>query len=92
MKNQKKNYASSDAILKMLSDEEVAKVSTAESAVHMSAGDEYLDLTNPQAGVRRASGTDEPLGRFLMRKSVHAKTWSKILATLPRQSAQRSER
>ena len=41
-------------LLKLLSDNEVASVSLAETAVQLSDGDEYLDLSNLDKGVRSA--------------------------------------
>ena len=75
-------YVTRDTILKLLSDEEVARVSTAETAPRLANGDEYLDLERLDQGVRRADGTAPPMGRVLPRKAVHADTWSRILAQL----------
>ena len=75
-------YVTRDSILKVLSDDEVAKVSTAETAARLADGDEYLDLEQLDKGVRRAGGTATPMGRVLPRKAVHASTWSKILTQL----------
>jgi hypothetical protein len=75
-------YATRDSILKLLSDEEVARVSTAETATRLSDGDEYLDLEHLDQGVRRAGGTVAPMGRVLPRNAVHTNTWSKILTQL----------
>ena len=72
-----------DAILSLLSDDEVAGVSTAETAPQLSEGDEYLDLGQLDQGVRRAHGTATPMGRVLPRKAVHETTWGKILTQLP---------
>jgi hypothetical protein len=71
-----------ETILKLLSDEEVARVSTAETAVRLPDGDEYLDLEHPAHGVQRASGTALPMGSVLPKMAVHESTWSKILAQL----------
>jgi hypothetical protein len=83
LKNDKRTeYATRDSILQLLSDEEVARVSTAETAARLSDGDEYLDLEQLDQGVRCARGTATPMGRVLPRKAVHANTWSKILTQL----------
>lgn len=83
MKNDKRTeYVTRDSVLKLLTDEEVARVSTAESAVQLADGDEYLDLEQLNQGVRRALGPTAPLGRVLPRKAVHEKTWSEILKQL----------
>ena len=47
-------YVSRDALLELLSDEEIAKVSTAEAASGLSQGDEYVDLEHLDQGVRRS--------------------------------------
>lgn len=77
-------YVTRASILELLSDEEVARVSTAESSTRLVQGDEYLDLEKLDRGVHHASsGADvTPLGRVLPRKSVHPQTWSKILTHL----------
>ena len=83
MTNDKRaEYVARDTILKLLSDVEVANVSTAETAARLDNGDEYLDLEQLDRGVQRAGGTPTPMGRVLPRKSVHAETWNKILAQL----------
>jgi putative heme transporter len=71
-----------EGILELLSDEEVARVSTAEAAVRLAEGDEYLDLEQLGLGVRKALGATAPMGRVLPRKAVHGSTWLKILAQL----------
>jgi hypothetical protein len=70
-------------VLGFLSDDEVASVSTAETASGLLDGDEYLDLQALDQGVRRARGTAVAMGRVLPRKAVHEATWTKILAQLP---------
>ena len=75
-------YVTRDSILKLLSDDEVGSVSTAETAARLTTGDEYLDLENIDQGVQRAPGKSTPMGRVVPRKSVHEKTWNKILAHL----------
>ena len=80
--DQRTEYVTRDSILKLLTDDEVAKVSMAETASHLLDGDEYLDLEQLGQGVQRAGGTATPMGRVLPRKSVHASTWSKILTLL----------
>jgi hypothetical protein len=83
MKNDKRSeYVTRDSILKLLSDEELASVTTAETAVQLPDGDEYLDLEQLKRGVQRASRTNTSMGRVLPRKAVHANTWSKILTQL----------
>ena len=83
MKNDKRTqYVTRESILNGLSDDEVASVSTAETAVRLADGDEYLDFEQLDQGVRRARGTATPMGRVLPRKAVHASTWNKIVTLL----------
>jgi hypothetical protein len=76
-------FVTRDTILGLLSDEEVARVSNAEAAEALSVGDEYLDLEEIAQGVHCASGAPLPMGSVLPRRSVHANTWTRILARLP---------
>ena len=74
------DYLTRDAVLKLLSDDEAAGVSNAESAEHLDEGDEYLDLEHLEEGVRKADSLIVDMGRVLPRKAIHDSTWSKILA------------
>jgi len=78
------DYLTRDGVLKLLSDDEAASVSNAESAEKLSEGDEYLDLEHLDEGVRKADGLIVDMGRVLPRKAVHEITWSKILAVVGR--------
>ena len=72
-----------DTILKLLSDEETARVSTAETASRLTDGAEYVDLERLDQGVQRAKGAaGVTMGHVLPRSSVSKETWSKILAQL----------
>jgi hypothetical protein len=77
------DYLTREDVLKLLSDDEVASVSTAETAPRLADGDEYLDLEQLQKGVQRAAGRTAPLGRLLPKKAVRAATWAAILHRLP---------
>jgi hypothetical protein len=69
--------------MKLLSDEEVARVSTAETGTRLSEGEEYLDLEHLDQGVRRAKlGTSMPIGRALPKSAVRDVTWVQILTLL----------
>jgi hypothetical protein len=46
-----------DDVLKLMSDTEMASVSSAEAVAHLSKGDEYLDLEALGKGVLRADGS-----------------------------------
>jgi hypothetical protein len=80
--DERSGYVTRDSIMKLLSDDEVASVSNAETAARLEEGDEYLDLEHMSQGVRRAHGGGEPVGRVLPRNAVHAATWTKILTQL----------
>jgi len=76
------DYVTRDSILKLLTDDEVATVSTAETDEKLSEGDEYVDLEQLAQGVQRARAIATPMGRVLPRKAVRENTWSKILMQL----------
>jgi hypothetical protein len=83
MKNDKQTeYVVRDRILRLLSDGELASVSSAETASRLADGDEYLDLEQLEQGVRTAPVQKTPTSRMLPRKAVHQDTWNKILAVL----------
>ena len=75
-------FVARDRILSLLSDDEIASVSNAETAARLSDGDEYIDLEQLDQGVRRAPPSAAVMGRVLPRKAVHDITWSKILTHL----------
>jgi hypothetical protein len=76
------DYITRDSVLRLLSDGEVARVSTAETAADLADGDEYLDLEHLDQGVRRSHKGTSPMGRLLPRKAVSEDTWSQVLAQL----------
>ena len=83
MTDAKRAEVARDTILTLLSDEEVAKVSTAETASGLTEGAQYLDLEHLDQGVQRAkAATKTTMGHVLPRSAVSDKTWSKILAQL----------
>ena len=75
-------YSTRDNILKLLSNEEVASVSSTETQTRLADGDEFLDLGKLEQGVQRATGTKTPMERVLPKKAVRDATWSKILLAL----------
>ena len=84
MKNPKQvEYQTREKILKLLSDDEVAAVSTAETASQLSAGDEFIDLEHFELGVQTGPQKTVPMGRVLPKKAVNDKTWKKIIKQLP---------
>jgi hypothetical protein len=84
-----KDYEVRNNILKLLSDAELARVSTAETATRLADGDEYLDLDNLDEGVQRAAGTAVPIARVLSKGAVLGDTWNTILSMLPSQPARK---
>ena len=71
-----------ESVLKLLSDAEVASVSTAEAAARLLEGEEYLDLELLDRGVQQATKSAAVMGHVLPRRAVHKDTWSKILKLL----------
>lgn len=81
--NKRTEYITRDTILRLLSDDEVARVSTTETAACLARGDEYVDLEAPDHGVQRVLENDGiSMGHVLPRKAVHEKTWRQIAALL----------
>jgi hypothetical protein len=79
----RREYVSREGIMKLLSDDEVARVSTAETGARLDEGEEYLDLEHLDQGVRRAKlGTTMPMGRALPKSAVRESTWVQILTWL----------
>jgi hypothetical protein len=83
MTDAKRDQATRDAIVALLSDEETARVSTAEDAPKLTASAEYVDLERLDLGVQRA-GAGKPviMGHVVPRSAVSVDTWKKILAHL----------
>jgi len=72
-----------EAILKLLSDDEVARLSTLEAGPPLAEGAEYVDLEHPDMGVRRAAAAAGlKMSEVLPRSAVHDVTWSKICARI----------
>lgn len=86
-KFKKSEYVIRDSIMKLLSDEEVARVSTTEAGTPLSDGEEYLDLEHCESGMHSAKAMTAPMGRILSKNSVREKTWNAILAILASASA-----
>ena len=83
MKTDKRaTYALRDSVLKMLSDDEVGRVSIAETGAALAEGDEYIDLGQMQRGVQQADGAKTVMGRVLPRAAVGEGTWNRILTSL----------
>jgi hypothetical protein len=85
MNNEKRSeYFTRDSIMGLLSDAEIARVTTAESGASLTEGDEYVDLEELDQGVRTAKGTTAsvPMGRLVSRKAVQEQTWNNIVEQL----------
>jgi hypothetical protein len=79
----KKNTLNRDAILKLLTDAEISKVSTAEGARRLVEGDEYIDLDDLGAGVQLVQAVPRTApGHALPRSAVADATWAKIVKTV----------
>jgi hypothetical protein len=77
----KSAYETRDQVLKLLSDDEIARVSTAEGEARLADEEEYIDLAAPLNGVRRVHGVMQlTMGKVLPRSAVSAATWAKIVA------------
>jgi hypothetical protein len=81
-KQTRSEYLTRDRILKLLSDQEVASVATAETAESLTDGDEYLDLDRLHEGVQKAGSSATPMGHVLPKKAIHESTWGKLLKQL----------
>jgi hypothetical protein len=81
-KNLRHAYVVRDGIMNLLSDDEVVRVSMAETAERLAEGEEYINLEQIERGVLRATGARLPMGRVLPRNAVHLDTWTKILMRL----------
>ena len=82
--DQKKEAVTRDAILALLSDTEVAKVSRAEDEPRLVEGDEYVDLEDLGAGVRQVHAKSQRSRNALPRSAVSDATWAKIVGLVGR--------
>ena len=80
----KKVAITREALLALLSDAEVAKVSRAEDEPRLVEGDEYVDLEDPSAGVRQVHAKAARPTRALPRSAVSDATWTKIVGLVGR--------
>jgi hypothetical protein len=78
----RERYLTRRRVLDLVSDDEIARVSMAESALRLEDGDVYLDLDALERGVQRAVGPNTPMTRVLPRRAVGERTWEKILREL----------
>lgn len=76
-------HVTREAVLNLLSNDEIARVSTAEAATGLTEGQEYLDLEHLDQGVQQAKAVIKgTMGHVLPRTCVADETWKKILAQL----------
>jgi hypothetical protein len=80
--NTRTEHVTRQNILMLLSDDEVAAVSTAETTARPLEGEDYVDLEDLDQGVRSALGTPPPMHRLVLRRSVHEDTWNRIRGEL----------
>jgi hypothetical protein len=84
-------YETRHEVLELLSDDEIARVSTREAGSALDPGDEYLDLKHLKSGVRRMTAeTHVKLGDVLPRSAVNDETWSAICARLAERASRTS--
>jgi len=72
-----------NTVLKLLSDEEVSRVSMAETKSALIDGAEYVDLAHLDQGVQRfTSSASFQKDDIVTRTAVSDQTWSKIISRL----------
>jgi hypothetical protein len=72
-----------DAILGLLTDAEVAKVSNAEDAPSLIEGDHYIDLLDLEAGIQEVQSTARTApGHALPQSAVSDASWTKIIRAI----------
>lgn len=72
-----------NSIMKLLSDEETARVSTAEAGANLVEGSEFLDLEHLERGIQRVSGAATlEMADVIPRSAVGSDTWSRIVTHL----------
>lgn len=77
------SYVTREALLGLLSDEEMARVSMTEASPRLANGEEYIDLLQLSEGVRKVSASSVlTMGHVLARNSVGKETWTKICSRL----------
>jgi hypothetical protein len=80
MSSQSKVILKREAILGLLTDAEVSKVSRAEGEQRLVEGDEYVDLEDLASGVQLVQATPRTApGHALPRSAVSEGTWAKIV-------------
>lgn len=76
-------YVTREAILALLSDDEVGRVSQREGGPALAWGEEYVDLEHPDQGVlTMEEATQIQMGDVLPHSAVADATWSKLTERL----------
>jgi len=77
--SEKTVHEAREQVLKLLSDEELTRLSEGKTRQKLADGDEYIDLSTPENGGRSIHGAMQlTMGDVLPRKAVSAGTWAKI--------------
>lgn len=72
-----------NAIMMLLTDEENARVTTAEAGASLADGSEFLDLEHLERGIQRANSSSPlAMAHLIPRNAVGNDTWSKIVTHL----------
>ena len=72
-----------NSIMMLLTDEEIARVTTAEAGASLADGAEFLDLEHLDQGIQRSAGPALPeMANIIPRSAVGNDTWNKIVAHL----------
>jgi hypothetical protein len=79
----KKRAITRESILNLLTDAEVARVSSAEGTTRLVEGDYYVDLEDPGSGIRQAHA-GVASRNALPQSAVSDATWTKIIGVVAR--------
>lgn len=85
MNNEKRSdLFTRDSVMELLSDDDIARVTAAESATSLVDGDEYIDLEQLDQGIRTVAGGTAAIavGRVIAKKAVQERTWDRVVAQL----------
>jgi hypothetical protein len=81
-KSRPNEYVTRNTLMNLLSDDEIARVSDVETSSCLDQGEEYIDLEQPNQGVRRYGEHAVSMAAVLPRKSITEGTWMRILSLL----------
>ena len=83
MSDQSKENVIREEILKLLSNEELSKVTAQEEPPRLVEADEYIDLEHLERGVQQVHTNSKiNTGNVIPRSAVKEETWSKIIKKL----------